>query len=97
LAILIKDIGQPDSARTEQEVLCGASRLATRRTAREEHLPAVSLISLELADHIKMHRSQYGFLEQGKKGARLSTVERVCQGLGISMAKLMADVESDES
>jgi transcriptional regulator with XRE-family HTH domain len=48
------------------------------------------------ADHIKMHRSQYGFLEQGKKDARLSTIERVCAGLGIRMAELMEDVESDE-
>jgi transcriptional regulator with XRE-family HTH domain len=48
------------------------------------------------ADHIKMHRSQYGFLEQGRKDARLSTLERVCNGLGITLAELMEDVQIDD-
>ena len=33
------------------------------------------------ADHIKMHRAQYGFVEQGKRDLRLSSLERVAQGL----------------
>lgn len=34
------------------------------------------------ADHIKMHRAQYGFVEQGKRDLRVSSLERVAQGLG---------------
>ncbi len=33
------------------------------------------------ADHIEMHRAQYGFLEQGRRDLRLSTLERVADGL----------------
>jgi transcriptional regulator with XRE-family HTH domain len=33
------------------------------------------------ADHIKMHRAQYGFVEQGKRDLRISSLERVARGL----------------
>jgi transcriptional regulator with XRE-family HTH domain len=48
----------------------------------------------EFADHIQMHRAYYGELERGKKDLRVSTLERVCFGLGISMRDLMGDAES---
>ncbi len=33
------------------------------------------------ADHIGMHRAQYGFIERGRRDLRLSTLERVAKGL----------------
>lgn len=45
------------------------------------------------ADHIKMHRAQYGFLEQGKRDLRLSSLERVAHGLGKPIWEILREAE----
>jgi transcriptional regulator with XRE-family HTH domain len=47
----------------------------------------------EFADHIEMHRAYYGELERGKKDLRLSTLERVCAGLGVPIWEIVRDAE----
>ena len=47
----------------------------------------------EFADHIEMHRAYYGELERGKKDLRVSTLERVCEGLGVSMWEILKDAD----
>jgi transcriptional regulator with XRE-family HTH domain len=46
------------------------------------------------ADHIQMHRAYYGALENGKKNLQLSTLERVCGGLAVSMSEIIRDAEA---
>ncbi len=46
------------------------------------------------ADHIQMHRAYYGALENGKKNLQLSTLERVCEGLGVAMSEIVRDAEA---
>lgn len=46
------------------------------------------------ADHIRMHRAYYGALENGKKNLQLSTLERVCDGLGAPMSEILRDAEA---
>jgi transcriptional regulator with XRE-family HTH domain len=46
------------------------------------------------ADQIKMHRAYYGALERGEKNLQLSTLERVCTGLQVSMWEVLRDAES---
>jgi transcriptional regulator with XRE-family HTH domain len=46
------------------------------------------------ADKIKMHRAYYGALERGKKNLQLSTLERVCVGLGVPMWQVIRDAEN---
>jgi transcriptional regulator with XRE-family HTH domain len=46
------------------------------------------------ADHIQMHRAYYGALENGKKNLQLSTLERVCEGLGVQMSEIIRDAET---
>ena len=46
------------------------------------------------ADHIEMHRAQYGFVEQGRRDLRLSTLERVATGLGEPMWAILREAES---
>lgn len=45
------------------------------------------------ADHIEMHRAQYGFIEQGRRDLRLSTLERVTTGLGESIWVILREAE----
>jgi transcriptional regulator with XRE-family HTH domain len=46
--------------------------------------------STELEDRI---RAYYGALENGKKNLQLSTLERVCEGLGVSMSEVIQEAE----
>lgn len=46
------------------------------------------------ADHIQMHRAYYGALENGKKNLQLTTLERVCVGLDVSMWEILREAES---
>ncbi|MEJ1962253.1 MAG: helix-turn-helix transcriptional regulator [Gammaproteobacteria bacterium] len=48
----------------------------------------------DFADHIDMNRGYYGELERGKKDLRISTLERVGAGLGVSLRDLVGDAES---
>lgn len=45
------------------------------------------------ADHIKMHRAQYGFVEQGKRDLRLSSLERVAYGLNQPVWLILKEAE----
>ncbi len=45
------------------------------------------------ADHIGMHRAQYGFLEQGRRDLRLSTLERVADGLEMPLWVILREAE----
>jgi transcriptional regulator with XRE-family HTH domain len=46
------------------------------------------------ADHIQMHRAYYGALENGKKNLQLSTLERVCDGLEVTMSEVIREAEA---
>jgi transcriptional regulator with XRE-family HTH domain len=48
---------------------------------------------LRAADRIEMHRAYYGALENGKKNLQLSTLERVCEGLGVAMSEVIQEAE----
>lgn len=45
------------------------------------------------ADHIGMHRAQYGFIERGRRDLRLSTLERVADGLEQPLWAILREVE----
>jgi len=59
-----------------------------------EHRAAMGLSQEAFADKIRMHRAYYGALERGEKNLQLSTLERVCTGLGISMWEIIKDAGS---
>jgi len=46
------------------------------------------------ADHINMHRAYYGAIERGEKNLQLTTLDRVCVGLGTPMSEILRDAES---
>ena len=48
------------------------------------------------ADHIEMHRAYYGELERGKKDLRITTLERVCEGLDVPVWEVIRDAERAE-
>ena len=48
----------------------------------------------DFADRIDMNRGYYGELERGKKDLRASTLERVCDGLGVPIWEVMRDAEA---
>ena len=62
--------------------------------AVREHRAAMGLSQEAFADKIRMHRAYYGALERGEKNLQLSTLERVCSGLGISMWEIIKDADS---
>lgn len=41
-----------------------------------------------------MHRAAYGFVEQGRRDVRLSTLERVAEGLEEPMWVILKEAES---
>lgn len=45
------------------------------------------------ADQIGMHRAYYSSIERGEKNVTLETLHRVCAGLGVTMADVLADVD----
>jgi transcriptional regulator with XRE-family HTH domain len=45
------------------------------------HREARNFTQEGFADHIEMHRAQYGLVEQGKRDLRVSTLERLAAGL----------------
>lgn len=65
------------------------SAIRTRREARQ--------ISQEsFADEIHMHRTYYSAIERGEKNLQLSTLLRVCEGLGVPVWEVLKDAESPE-
>ena len=50
----------------------------------------------EFADYCKMHRTMLGHLETGRKDFRLTTIIRVADALGVTLAELFSGVETGE-
>ena len=48
----------------------------------------------EFADMAGIHRNHVGLLERGKIDPRLSTLTRVAEALGVTIASLLTDEES---
>lgn len=46
------------------------------------------------ADRINMHRTYYSAIERGEKNLQLDTLQRICQGLGVTLWEVMRDAES---
>lgn len=44
---------------------------------------------------IEMHRTYYSALERGEKNASISTIERVCEGLQITIWELFREAGRD--
>ena len=49
------------------------------------------------ADYCKMHRTFLGHLETGRKNFRLTTIIRVADALGVTLAELFAGLERGEA
>ena len=62
-------------------------------TAVRERRQALGYSQDTFADAISMHRAYYSSIERGARNLTLSTIARVADGLGISLAELMADAE----
>lgn len=45
------------------------------------------------ADKIRMHRAYHGVVERGEANFQLSTLQRVSDGLGIKLSKLIESAE----
>lgn len=58
------------------------------------HRQAKNWTQEAFADHIEMHRAQYGLVEQGKRDLRVSTLERVAVGLGEPTWAILKEAES---
>ena len=50
----------------------------------------------EFADHIEMHRAYYGEIERGKKDFRVTTLERICEGLSVPVWEVIKEAERAE-
>lgn len=59
-----------------------------------QHREARNFTQEGFADHIEMHRAQYGLVEQGKRDLRVSTLERVAAGLGEPVWAILREAES---
>jgi len=57
---------------------------------------AAGLGQEKLADNAGMHRTHIGLLERGKLMPSLAVVHKLATALTVSMATLMAEVESEE-
>lgn len=57
------------------------------------HREARNFTQEGFADHIEMHRAQYGLVEQGKRDLRVSTLERVAAGLGETVWAILREAE----
>lgn len=58
------------------------------------HREAKNFTQEGFADHIEMHRAQYGLVEQGKRDLRVSSLERVAAGLGEPIWAILREAES---
>ncbi|MFT4046541.1 MAG: helix-turn-helix transcriptional regulator [Solimonas sp.] len=47
------------------------------------------------ADAIRMHRTYYSAIERGEKNLQLSTLRRVCEGLGVPVWQIVREAEED--
>ena len=80
----------------------GQSRIVERPRTRlqmriadvvRRHRMSTRLSQETFADHIGMHRAQYGFLERGRRDLRLSTLERVADGLETPLWVILREPE----
>ena len=72
----------------------GRPRLQSRfADAVRRRRKATNLSQEAFADHIEMHRAQYSFIERGKRDFRLSSLERVAQGLGQPLWEILREAE----
>lgn len=46
------------------------------------------------ADHIEMHRTYYSAIERGEKNIQLDTLQRICDGLKVSLWEVLRDAEA---
>ena len=46
------------------------------------------------ADHIEMHRTYYSAIERGEKNLQLDTLERLSEGLDVTLWELFRDAEA---
>jgi len=56
-----------------------------------ERRQALGYSQVTFADAVGMHRAYYSAIERGERNVTLSTIARVADGLGVSLAELMAD------
>lgn len=61
------------------------------------HRESTRLSQEAFADHIGMHRTQYSFVERGKRDFRLSTLERVARGLEKPIWVILREAEENGS
>lgn len=47
------------------------------------------------AAHIGMHRTQYSAIERGEKNLSISTIQRLCVGLGVKAWEIFRDAECE--
>jgi transcriptional regulator with XRE-family HTH domain len=55
---------------------------------------ALGLTQEDFADQVEMHRAYYWRVEHGQKDVRLSTLERVCESLNVSVSQLLREAEA---
>jgi transcriptional regulator with XRE-family HTH domain len=60
-------------------------RLGKAMRARRE---ALGLSQERFADEIKVHRTYYGAIEVGKQNLTLKSIERIADGLGVTVSAL---------
>ena len=59
------------------------------KTQRQKNKKSISLLSAEIG----MTKSMWADLEKGIKDPQLSTIWRICQGLGIPLSTVIKDIE----
>ena len=47
----------------------------------------------EFAEQVRMHRTYYSAIERGEKNLTLSTLIRVCDGLGMRVSQVIKEAE----
>lgn len=57
-------------------------------TAIREYRLALGLSQDAFADRIGMHRAYYGAVERGRRNVTITTLMRVCSGLGVLPSEL---------
>lgn len=84
------------------ETRCCQSRIMEGNRARlqmrlaeviRRHREATRFSQETFADHIGMHRAQYGFIERGRRDLRLTTLERVAKGLKEPLWVILREAE----
>ena len=80
---------------------CQSAGIRSRRTWMQMRIAEVvrryrkktGLSQEAFADQIRMHRTQYSFVERGKRDFRLSTLSRVADGLEMTISTILREAE----